>query len=93
MHDAKLDMRMNRTSELSAYDVVNFYTKEELQYIIKEYERINGRQESQILLLKVGLRNLLRQRMNWWILLKQLYQRQQGEKDHTQQKELFKQFV
>lgn len=37
MHDAKLDMRMNKDAELSAYEVVNGYSKEELQYIIKEY--------------------------------------------------------
>ncbi|CDF57824.1 16S rRNA (cytosine(1402)-N(4))-methyltransferase RsmH [Thermobrachium celere] len=37
MHDAKLDMRMNRDSDITAYDVVNFYTKERLTEIIKEY--------------------------------------------------------
>ncbi|GFR34995.1 16S rRNA (cytosine(1402)-N(4))-methyltransferase RsmH [Thermobrachium celere] len=37
MHDAKLDMRMNRDSYITAYDVVNFYTKERLTEIIKEY--------------------------------------------------------
>lgn len=37
MHDAPLDMRMNRKSELSAYDVINEYTKEELTRIFYEY--------------------------------------------------------
>ncbi|WP_027632864.1 16S rRNA (cytosine(1402)-N(4))-methyltransferase RsmH [Clostridium hydrogeniformans] len=37
MNDGALDMRMNRDSEFSAYDVVNGYSKEELYRIIKEY--------------------------------------------------------
>lgn len=32
-----LDMRMNKNQELSAYDVVNFYSREDLERIIKEY--------------------------------------------------------
>ena len=35
--DAKLDMRMNRENPLSAYEVVNNYTKEELTKIFKKY--------------------------------------------------------
>lgn len=35
--DAPLDMRMNRDQELSAWDVVNKYSKEDLQKIIWEY--------------------------------------------------------
>ena len=35
--DAKLDMRMDQSQELSAYDVVNQYSKEELAYIFKKY--------------------------------------------------------
>lgn len=35
--DAKLDMRMDRTSPLSAYEVVNTYTKEELAHIFYKY--------------------------------------------------------
>ncbi len=35
--DAKLDMRMNRENPLSAYEVVNNYTKEELIRIFKKY--------------------------------------------------------
>ncbi len=35
--DAKLDMRMNRDNSLSAYEVVNNYSKEELSKIFKKY--------------------------------------------------------
>lgn len=37
MHDAPLDMRMNRESTLSAYDVINTYEKEKLIKIFYEY--------------------------------------------------------
>lgn len=37
MHDAKLDMRMNREDEFSAYDVINTYKEEKLENIFKEY--------------------------------------------------------
>jgi len=37
MHDAPLDMRMNREDGFSAYDVVNTYGKRELTEIIKKY--------------------------------------------------------
>ena len=37
MQDAPLDMRMDRTSSLSAYDVVNSYSAEELARIFFEY--------------------------------------------------------
>lgn len=37
MKDASLDMRMNREEELSAYDVVNGYSEEDLYRIIREY--------------------------------------------------------
>lgn len=35
--DAKLDMRMNQNQSLSAYEVVNNYSKEELALIFKKY--------------------------------------------------------
>jgi 16S rRNA (cytosine1402-N4)-methyltransferase len=35
--DAKLDMRMNQSQKLSAYDVVNTYTQDNLRDIIKDY--------------------------------------------------------
>lgn len=35
--DAKVDMRMDKTSSFSAYDVLNDYKEEELARIIKEY--------------------------------------------------------
>lgn len=37
MKNAPLDMRMNRESSLSAYEVVNTYSEEDLYRIIKEY--------------------------------------------------------
>ena len=37
MHDAPLDMRMDRDNPLSAYDVVNSYSEEELRNIFYEY--------------------------------------------------------
>ncbi|MHC1720974.1 MAG: 16S rRNA (cytosine(1402)-N(4))-methyltransferase RsmH [Clostridiaceae bacterium] len=37
MKDAPLDMRMDREKSLSAYEVVNTYSEEELYRIIKEY--------------------------------------------------------
>ena len=37
MHDAPLDMRMDRRETLSAFDVVNTYSKEELKKIIRDY--------------------------------------------------------
>lgn len=37
MHDAPLDMRMNREAELSAYDVINTYSEEELTRVFFEY--------------------------------------------------------
>lgn len=41
MHDARLDMRMDRDKTKSAYDVVNEYTKEELTRIFYEYGEEN----------------------------------------------------
>lgn len=37
MHDAPLDMRMNRADDFSAYDVVNSYDTKELKEIISSY--------------------------------------------------------
>lgn len=37
MHDAKLDMRMNREDKISAYEVVNNYSEEELFRIFLDY--------------------------------------------------------
>ena len=44
MHDAPLDMRMDRAAELSAFDIVNEYSREELRRIIADYgeERFAG---------------------------------------------------
>ena len=37
MHDAPLDMRMNRDDALTAYEIVNNYPKDELRRILYEY--------------------------------------------------------
>lgn len=37
MHDAPLDMRMNREGGITAYDIVNGYSENELSHIISEY--------------------------------------------------------
>jgi len=37
MHDAPLDMRMSRDGGLTAYDVVNGYTAEEIERILRQY--------------------------------------------------------
>lgn len=37
MHDAPLDMRMDASDRLTAYDIVNGYSREELTRIIKDY--------------------------------------------------------
>lgn len=36
-----LDMRMNPKQELSAYEVINHYSKEELEFILREYGEIH----------------------------------------------------
>lgn len=41
MQDGKLDMRMNQTSDFTAYDVVNGYEERELFKIIKDYGEEN----------------------------------------------------
>lgn len=48
--DAPLDMRMNRANALTAYDIVNTYSKNELSRILKEYgeERFADRIASNI---------------------------------------------
>lgn len=37
LKEGRLDMRMDRNSELSAYEIVNFYPKEKLEKILFEY--------------------------------------------------------
>lgn len=41
MQDAPLDMRMDQSTELTAYDIVNHYTEEELDDIIRKYGEDN----------------------------------------------------
>lgn len=44
-HDAPLDMRMDIRSPLSAYKVVNEYSMDELNRIIREYGKKDGQRE------------------------------------------------
>lgn len=37
MNDGKLDMRMNQSNKLKAYDVVNEYSEDKLEFILREY--------------------------------------------------------
>jgi len=37
MHDAPLDMRMNKDSDFSAFDVVNGYEEDKLYHVIRDY--------------------------------------------------------
>ena len=41
MHSDFLDMRMDQSSKISAFDVVNSYPKEKLEFIFKEYAELN----------------------------------------------------
>lgn len=41
IHSDFLDMRMNQKQSLSAYEVINTYTQEQLAYIFKEYGELN----------------------------------------------------
>lgn len=41
MHDAPLDMRMDKTLKESAYDIINYYSEESLDKIIKDYGEEN----------------------------------------------------
>ena len=36
-YDGPLDMRMDKESDLSAYDVINFYDKEDLERVLRDY--------------------------------------------------------
>ena len=47
-----LDMRMDSTAELSAYDVVNSYSSSQLEYIFKHYGEINRYKELAGLIIK-----------------------------------------
>ncbi len=48
--DSTLDMRMNQDSVLTAYDVVNVYSEEQLSFILREYGELkNAKQISRII--------------------------------------------
>lgn len=42
LHNGRLDMRMDQTQELTAYDVVNFYSERELLRILYDYGEENN---------------------------------------------------
>lgn len=51
-----LDMRMNPTQTLSAYEVVNHYTKEQLEFIFREYGEIHAYQTMAQLICEARLK-------------------------------------
>lgn len=58
-YDTKLDMRMNQNSELSAYDVVNNYSEEDLARIIYEYgEERNSRRIARLICEERGKKKI-----------------------------------
>lgn len=59
MHDAPLDMRMNREADMSAYDVVNGYSEDELTKIFYEYgEEKWSRRVAQFIIEKRKIKNI-----------------------------------
>ncbi|WP_281950958.1 16S rRNA (cytosine(1402)-N(4))-methyltransferase RsmH [Nitrosophilus kaiyonis] len=52
-----LDMRMDKESSLSAYDVVNFYPKEKLEFIFKEYGEIRNYKKIADIIVKYREKN------------------------------------
>lgn len=40
-HDAELDMRMDPSAKLTAFDVINTYTAKDLEYVIRDYGEEN----------------------------------------------------
>lgn len=47
-----LDMRMNQNQELSAYDVVNHYSQNDLEYVLKEYGEVKEYKKVTSLIMK-----------------------------------------
>jgi len=47
-----LDMRMDKKQKISAYDIVNFYNKEELQRILKEFGEVREYRKISELIIK-----------------------------------------
>lgn len=51
--DAKLDMRMNQNQKLDAYYVINFYPRNDLIWIFKEYGEVNKAEKVADLICKM----------------------------------------
>ncbi len=65
MNPGKLDMRMDRTQEFSAYDVVNTYSSSELNRIIKDYGEERWAKRVVEFILDARSENQLKQQKNW----------------------------
>lgn len=66
MHDAPLDMRMDRTAYLTAREVVNSWSYEELRRILLSTARSATRRPSPSGSYSTGSSSLSRRRWSWW---------------------------
>ena len=66
MHDAPLDMRMDRTAGLTARDVVNGWSYEELRRILFEYGEERYAPAIAKRIVQHGSSSLSRRRWSWW---------------------------
>lgn len=66
MHDAPLDMRMDRTAYLTAREVVNSWSYEELRRILFEYGEERYARPSPSGSYSTGSSRLSRRRWSWW---------------------------
>ena len=90
-HDAPLDMRMDIRSPLSAYKVVNEYSMDELNRIIREYgEERWAKRIAQFIVQEREIKPI-ETTSNWFQLLKRLCQRVRELTDHIRQSVLFRQ--
>ena len=68
MQDAPLDMRMDQTQSLDAWQVVNTYKEEELQRILKEYGEERWAKRIAKFLVEFRSKSPSTPLENWWIL-------------------------
>ena len=91
-HDAKLDMRMDQTQSLSAYEVVNEWSYEALVKIFIVMEKRSSQSKLLEELKRIVNNNRLRRLYNLSISSKKAYQRKQDVKAVILLREFFKQF-
>lgn len=91
-HDAKLDMRMDQTQSLSAYEVVNEWSYEALVKIFIVMEKRSSQSKLLEELKRIVNNNRLRRLYNLSISSKKAYPRKQDVKAVILLREFFKQF-